>query len=71
MFTTVLRNRGILVRIRIRGSVFLNNKSGSGSCYFSPVTFMMKTKNIFVLFFGLLLILFEGTFTSFFKDKKS
>jgi hypothetical protein len=34
---------------------------------FLSVTFKMSTKNIFLKFFGLLL--FEDTFTSFFKDK--
>ncbi len=60
-----LRIRGILARIRINGSVPLTNgsRSGSGSCYFrhSP----SKTQ-MFVC-----LLLFEGTYTSFFKDKKS
>jgi hypothetical protein len=47
------------------GSVPLTNGSGSGSFSFS-VTFKIEKKS-FGVFFGLLL--FEGTFTSFFTDK--
>jgi hypothetical protein len=44
--------------------------SGSGSCYFLSLTFKTPTdKTIFCKVFCLLD--FEGTFTSFFKDKKS
>jgi hypothetical protein len=52
----VFRNRDLLVRIRILGSVSLTN--GSGSFFLS----------VFPKFFCLLP--FEGTFTSFFTDKK-
>ncbi len=54
----------------------LTNGSGSGSgswiriLLFSSLTFNMPAKNKFLTQFFLLL-LFEGTFTSFFKDKKS
>ncbi len=60
--------RGILVRIRIRGSVPLAN--GSGSWYFRqwPSRWQLKI-NFFPTFFCLLL--FEATFTSFFIGKKS
>ncbi len=51
----------ILERIRIRGPVALTYGSGS----FSLVTFKMLRKNIFFL------LIFVGTFTSVFKDKKS
>ncbi len=54
---TVLRIRDILVQIRIRGSVPLTNEFWSASYYFRRQSF--------------LLITFEATFTSFFKDKKS
>jgi hypothetical protein len=59
----VLRIRDILVRIRIRGSVPLTN--GSGSCYFREWT-SRRQQNI-ILFS---LLFFEGTFSSFFKDKR-
>ncbi len=61
------------IRIRIRGSMPLTSGSGSGfgsgSCYFRtwPSRCQQKT-NFWLNFFCLLL--FEGTFTSFFKDKK-
>jgi hypothetical protein len=58
----VLRIRDILVRIRIRGFVY---RSGSGSCYF-VIDLKAPTKNWFFY-----LLLFEGTFASLFKDKKS
>jgi hypothetical protein len=74
----VLRIHDILVWIRIRiwirGSIPLTNGSGSGcgsgSFYFHhwPPRSQQKT-NFFYKFFCILL--FEGTFTSFFKDKKS
>ncbi len=66
----VLRIHDILLWIRIRGSMPLTNGSGSGcgygSCYFChwPSRFQQKTKFFYLL-------LFEGTFTSFFRDKKS
>ncbi len=55
----VVRIHDILVwiRIRIRGSMALTNGSGSGSW-------------IRILLFARCLLFFEGTFTSFFKDKK-
>jgi hypothetical protein len=63
----VLRIHEILVRIWIRRSIPLTN--GSGSCYvFSPVTFKTSTNFFFTKIFCLLL--FKGTFTSSFKDKK-
>jgi hypothetical protein len=60
----VLQIHDILVwiRIRIRGSMPLTNGSGSGSCFF----FRHEPRQKFFC-----LLLFEGTFTSFFKDKKS
>jgi hypothetical protein len=62
--------RDILVQIgiwfHIRGSVPLCYGSGSGSCPFSSVAFKMRTKNKFFC-----LLLFEGTFASDFKNKKS
>ncbi len=64
----VLRIHDIFVWIRIR--IPLTNGSGRGSCYFRhwPSRCQQKT-NFKKKFFYLLL--FEGTFTSFFKDKKS
>ncbi len=58
----------IRIRLWIRGSMPLT--SGSGSCYFRhwPSRCQQKT-NFLTQFF--LLITFEATFTSFFKDKKS
>jgi hypothetical protein len=49
-----------------RGSISLTNGSGSGSCYFRQRSQNVNKK--FLVFFSLLL--FEGIFTSFFKDKK-
>ncbi len=47
----VFRIHDILERIRIRGSMPLTNgsgsESGSGSCFFSSLTFKMPTKKIF------------------------
>jgi hypothetical protein len=63
----VFRIRDILVWIRIRGSMPLTN--GSGSFYFRHGHSRGQTKNKFFLKFFCLL-LFEGTFTLFFKDKK-
>ncbi len=64
----VLRIHDILVWMRIRGSMPLTN--GSGSFYFHhwPSRCQQKT-NFFTKFFCILLL--EGTFTLFFKDKKS
>ncbi len=58
----------VWIRIRIRGSMPLTNGSGSWIriLLFSSLTFKNHQKTNF--FF---LLLFEGTFTSFFKDKKS
>ncbi len=63
----MLRIHEILVGIRIRRSMPLTN--GSESCYFRhwPSKCQQKT-NLTKKFFCLLH--FEGTFTSFFKDKK-
>ncbi len=62
----------VWIRIRIRGSMSLTYGSGFGSgfCYFRhwPSRCQQKT-NFFNEKFCLLL--FEGTFTSFFKDKKT
>jgi hypothetical protein len=58
----MFRIHDILVWIRILGTMPLTNGSGSGSCYFLTKTNLKKR------FFCLLL--FEGIFTSFFKDKK-
>jgi hypothetical protein len=60
----------ILVWIRIRGSMPLTNRSGfgSGSCslpYVIGANKKLIEKKVFCL------LLFEGIFTSFFKDKKS
>jgi hypothetical protein len=62
----------ILVWIRIRGSMPLTNGSGSGSGFglflFSLLTFNLPTKtNLKKQFFCILI--FKGTFTSFFKGK--
>ncbi len=70
----VFRIYDILVWIRIRGSMLLTNGSGfgcgSGSCYllYWPSRGQQKT-NFLIKFFCLLL--FEDTFTSFIKNKKS
>ncbi len=64
----VLRIHDILGWIRIRGSMPLTN--GSGSCYFHHWPSRCQQKLIFLHNFFCLL-LFEGTFTSFFEDKKS
>ncbi len=53
----------ILVRIRIRGSIPLTY--GSGSCSFRQ--WRSRYQQVFLL----TVLLFEGTFTSVFKDKKS
>ncbi len=78
MIEAVLRIHDILwwIRIRIRGSMPLTNGSGSrfgsGSriLLFSALTFKMPTKKLFKKKFFFIL-LFEGTFTSFSKGKKS
>ncbi len=61
----VLRIHDILVRIRIRGTVPLIKRSGS--CFFCHWSSRHQQITSFSQFFCLLL--FEGTFTSFFKDK--
>ncbi len=68
-YLPVLRIHDILlwIRIWIRGSMPLTN--GSGSCYFRHWSSRCQQKIVFFKFSCLLL--FEGTFTSFFKDKKS
>ncbi len=69
---SVLRINDILVWIRIwtwiRGSMPLTNGSGSSYLCHWPLRFQQKT-NFLIKFFCLLL--FEDTFTSFLKDKKS
>ncbi len=69
---TVLRIHDILVWIRIRGSMPLTNGSGcgSGSFYFHHWPSRCQQKTYFKKKFFCML-LFEGTFTSFFKGKKS
>ncbi len=71
MYFPVLRIHDILVwiwiRIWIRGSMPLTD--GSGSCYFFSIDIQDARKNYFFKAFSLLQ--FEGTITSFFKDKKS
>ena len=61
----------VLIRIRIRGFMPQTNGSecGSGSCYFRHWPSRRQQKTNFEKVF--LLITFEVTFTSFFKDKKS
>ncbi len=70
-FPVLLWIRDIIVRTRIRGSVPLTYWFGSGygsrSCFFSSVADKVPTKNTFFHIF--LLLLFEGTFSSVFKDK--
>ncbi len=72
LWIPVLRIHDILgwIRIRIRGCMPLTNGSGSGSFYLRhwPSRWQQKT-NFFTQFF--LLMSFEATFTSFFKDKSS
>ncbi len=76
-FTPVLRIHDILVWIRIRiwirGSMPLTNGSGcgSGSCYFFVIILSDANKKQYFLNKFFCLLLFEGTFASFFKDKKS
>jgi hypothetical protein len=64
----MLRIHEILGWIWIRGSLPLTNRSGS--CYFRHRPSRCQQKTNF-LFYCFCLLLFEGTFTSFFKDKKS
>jgi hypothetical protein len=59
----VLQIRDILLRLRIRGSVQQANESGSCSVCHWPSS--AKKKLLFCL------LLFVGTFTAFFKDKRS
>ncbi len=66
-FPSVFRIHDILVWIRIRGYMPLTN--GSGSCYFRHWPSRCQQKLIFVRK-NFCFLLFEGTFTSFFKDKK-
>ncbi len=69
LFSPVFRIPDILVRIpvriRILGSIPLTNGSGSGSCSFRQ--WPSRCQQIFPQSF---LLLFDGTFTSFFTDKK-
>ncbi len=66
-YKPVFRIRDLLVRIGILGSVLLTNWSGSVSYFFHQWPSRRQLKYFFSKFLGLLL--FEGTFTSFFKDK--
>ncbi len=65
----VLRIHDILVWIRIRGSTPLTN--GSGSFYFHHWPSRCQQKIFFFKQVFFCILLFKGTFTSFFKDKKS
>ncbi len=58
----------IMIRIWIPGSMPLTNGSGSGSCYFWNWPSRCHKKKFDKKNF--LLLLFEGTFTSFFKKSK-
>ncbi len=60
----VLRIPDIMVRIRIRGSVPLTNRSGS--CYFRQWSSRWQQQKIFYFF---CFLLFEATLTSIFKEK--
>jgi hypothetical protein len=69
-FKRELQIRDTVVRIRIRGSVPLTYGSGFGSCSFRQLP--ARCQQIIILFFYVFcLLLFEGTSTSVFKDKKS
>jgi hypothetical protein len=70
VYFTMFLIHDILMWIRIRGSMPLtiDPNPGSGSCYFRHWPSRCLQKLIFKQFFFLLL--FEDTFTSFFKDKK-
>ncbi len=71
MFLPVLRIHDISlwVRIQIRGSMPPTNGFGSGSFYFHHWTSRHQQKTSF-LFKFFCILLFKGTLTSFFKDKK-
>jgi hypothetical protein len=74
MLWPVLRIHDILVwiRIRIRGSMLLTTESGFGSWIRILLFSQDANKNkFFKQNFLLNTVLFEGTFTSIFKDKKS
>jgi hypothetical protein len=66
----------VWIRIQIRGSMPLTNGSGfgsgfgSGSCYFRLLPSISQQKTNFYKKFSCFL-LFEGTFRSLFKNKKS
>ncbi len=72
MLSPVLGIRNILVRIRIRGFIPLTNGSvpRPDYCYFRQWSSRWQQEIIFFTKFFCLL-LFEATFTSFLKDKKS
>ncbi len=59
----------VWIRIRSRGSIPLTNGFGFGSCYFRHWPSRCQQKTNFLKKFCCLL-LFEDTFTLFFKDKK-
>jgi hypothetical protein len=67
LLKSVLQIHDILVWIRIRGSMPLSNGSGSFYFHHRPPRCQQKT-NFFIKFFCILL--FESTYTSFFKDTK-
>ncbi len=70
-FMAVLRIHEILVRIRIRWSIYLANRSDADP---DPAIFVNNLLNVNkkLLFFQFFcLLLFKGTFTTFFKDKNS
>ncbi len=73
----MFRIHGILVWIRIRGSMPLTNGSGFGSgswiriLLFSSLNFKMLAKNLIFLQKFFCLLLFEGTFTLFYLNIKS
>jgi hypothetical protein len=74
-FLTELRIHDILVWIRIRGSMPLTNGSGSWILDPDPAIFVTDlqdaNKKIILVTNFFCRLLFEGTFTSFFKEKKS
>jgi hypothetical protein len=66
----VLRIHEILGRIRIRGSIPMDTDPDSDPDL-DPVIFISDLQGVNNKLLVFCLLLFEGTFTSFFKDKKS